>query len=234
MPELPQLIQDLLDPKAYLDPPPKVELVQTQISYVLIAGDYVYKIKKPVNMGFLDYSTPAKRNLLCQKEVQLNSRLCPDAYLGVYAITKENGHYIMGGRGKIEEYAVHMRRLPQDAMMSVLLKQDKVTPEMVGQVADILVKFHNQAATNEEITKTGGIDAVIQNTSENFSTPSSRRKLTATSKPIPRNSLKTTLPCSLSAWRQVKCGTVMATSTLNTFVFVIPSAFTTASNSSTG
>jgi uncharacterized protein len=168
MPELPELIQDLLDPKAYPIPPLKVELVQTQISYVFLAGEYVYKVKKPVNMGFLDYSTPAKRNLLCQKEVQLNSRLCPDAYLGVYSITKENGHYIMGGQGKIEEYAVEMRRLPQDSMMSVLLKQDKVTPEMVARVADILVKFHKKAVSNEEITKTGGIDAVIQNTQENF------------------------------------------------------------------
>jgi uncharacterized protein len=168
MSELPELIQSLLDPKAYPDPTPKVELVQTQISYVLLAGEYVYKIKKPVDMGFLDYTTLEKRLYYCKKEIELNQRLSKDVYLGVVPITKEKS-WIIGGKGEAKEYAVKMRRLPQDAMMDVLLKQNKVTPEMVQQVAAILVNFHKRAATNEEITRLGGIEAVIQNTSENFS-----------------------------------------------------------------
>ena len=167
MAQLPELIQALLDPKAYPDRTPQVELIQTQISYILLAGEYVYKIKKPVDMGFLDYTTLEKRLFFCKKEVELNQRLCKHTYLGVVPITKENG-YILGGKGEAVEYAVKMRRLPQDTMMDVLLKQNKVTPAMVEKVAKILVDFHKKAATSEEIARLGGIDAVIKNTSENF------------------------------------------------------------------
>ncbi|MHB8105673.1 MAG: hypothetical protein ACYDG5_09100 [Dehalococcoidales bacterium] len=168
MAELPELIKSLLDPKAYPDRTPKVELVQTQISYVFLAGEYVYKIKKPVDMGFLDYSTMEKRLYYCKKEVVLNQRLSTDVYLGVVPITQEKD-WIIGGKGEAKEYAVKMRRLPQDAMMDVLLQQNKVTPAMVEKVAGLLVTFHKNAATSEEITRLGGIEAVIHNTSENFS-----------------------------------------------------------------
>ncbi len=167
MAELPELIQALLNPKAYPDWTPKVGLVQTQISYVFLAGEYVYKIKKPVDMGFLDYTTLEKRLYFCNKEVELNRRLCPDTYLGVVPITKDND-YAVGGKGEALEYAVKMRRLPADKMMDVLLQQNKVTPAMVDKVAEILVDFHKKAATSEEIARLGGIDAVIKNTSENF------------------------------------------------------------------
>ncbi len=171
MAELPELIQALLNPKTYPDRTPRVELVQTQISYILLAGDYVYKIKKPVDMGFLDYTTLEKRRYFCNKEVELNRRLCRDTYLGVVPISKEED-YVLGGKGEAEgealEYAVKMRRLPKDTMMDVLLLQNKVTPAMVQKVAKIIADFHNKAATNEEIARLGGIDAVIKNTSENF------------------------------------------------------------------
>jgi aminoglycoside phosphotransferase family enzyme len=169
MSKLPVLIQALLDPKAYPEQPERVELVQTQISYVFLAGEYVYKIKKPVDMGFLNYTTLEKRLYYCKKEVELNRRLCMEVYLGVEPITKDKGRYVIGGKGRAEEYTVKMRRLPQDAMMDAHLKQNKVTPEMVEKVAGILVDFHKKAATSEEITQLGGIDAIIQNTSENFS-----------------------------------------------------------------
>jgi uncharacterized protein len=168
MSELPALIQGLLEPGAYPDPPSRVELVQTQISYVFLVDDFVYKIKKPVDMGFLDYSTLEKRLAMCRKEVELNRRLCPDAYLGVVTVTNDNGRYAVGGKGKAEEYAVKMRRLPQDAMMDVLLQQNKVTPKMVTEVAALVADFHKKAATGGEINRFGGIEAVIKNTSENF------------------------------------------------------------------
>jgi aminoglycoside phosphotransferase family enzyme len=169
MPELPPLIQALLDPLAYPNPPRQVELVQTQISYVFLAGDYVYKIKKPVEMGFLDYSTLEKRLTYCIKEVELNRRLCPEAYLGVVPVTEDDGRTVMDGKGDVKEYAVYMRRLPQEAMMDVLLTQDKVTPEMIARVAKTVAGFHKRAATDEDISTIGGINAVIQNTTENFS-----------------------------------------------------------------
>jgi uncharacterized protein len=168
MSELPALIQALLKPQAYPEPPSRVELVQTQISYVFLADEFVYKIKKPVDMGFLDYSTLEKRLHLCNKEVELNRRLCANAYLGVFPITNDNGQYHIDGKGKVEEYAVKMRRLPQDAMMDALLKQNKVTPQMVSDVAALLVDFHKKAAGGPEILKLGGIDAHIFTTKENF------------------------------------------------------------------
>jgi aminoglycoside phosphotransferase family enzyme len=116
----------------------------------------------------LDYTALEKRLYYCRKEVELNRRLCPDAYLGVVPVTNDNGRFVIDGKGQVAEYAVKMRRLPQDAMMDVLLLKNKVTPEMVSDVASILAKFHRKAATGEEINRLGGIEAVIQNTSENF------------------------------------------------------------------
>jgi aminoglycoside phosphotransferase family enzyme len=168
MSELPELIKALLDPEAYPEPQLKVELAQTQISYVFLAGDYVYKIKKSVDMGFLDYTTLEKRRYYCEREVELNRRLCADTYLGVVPIIRDKGRYIVGGKGEAIEYAVRMRRLPQDAMMDVMLAENRVTPKMVEDVARTVADFHKRADSSAEITAIGGIDAVIKNTSENF------------------------------------------------------------------
>src|SRR3972149_10094796 len=168
MSDLPDLIEALLEPRAYPEPPQKVELAQTQISYIFFVGDFVYKIKKPVDMGFLDYTTLEKRRYYCEREVELNRRLCAEAYLGVEPVTIKKGRYVIGGKGAPVEYAVKMRRLPQDRMMDALLAKNKVTPEMVGGVAKTIADFHERAATSDEITTTGGIEAVIKNTSENF------------------------------------------------------------------
>jgi aminoglycoside phosphotransferase family enzyme len=168
MSELPLLIKALLDPRAYPAPPKNIELVQTQISYVFLADDLVYKIKKPVDFGFLDFTTLEKRLHFCRKEVELNRRLCTEAYLGVVRITGDKGQYTIEGKGKAKEYAVKMHRLPREVMMDVLLEEKKVTPEMIERVAGILVEFHRNAATGGEINEVGGINAVIKNTSENF------------------------------------------------------------------
>lgn len=168
MSELPELIKALLDPQAYPSPPPGVELAQTQMSYVFIAGDYVYKIKKPVDFGFLDYTTLEKRLTFCIKELELNRRLCPEAYLEVVPVTDDDSRIVMDGKGAVKEYAVKMRRLPREAMMDVLLTKNKVTPEMLARVAAILVEFHRRAATDGDINQFGGLDTVIENTDENF------------------------------------------------------------------
>ncbi len=168
MSQLPELVQALLDPRAYPEKPGKIELIQTQISYVFVAGDHVYKVKKPVDFGFLDYSTLDKRRALCEKEVQLNQRLCADAYLGVVPVTKNAGSYVVGGAGDVQEYAVRMRVLPRDAMMDVLLPQGKVTEDMIRRVAARLADFHAHAATGGAVDEIGGIDSVIKNVEENF------------------------------------------------------------------
>ena len=166
MSELPELIQALLDPQSYPEPPKRVELVQTQISYVFLTDDIVYKVKKPVDMGFLDYSTLEKRLTLCIKELELNRRLCPDAYLEVVPVTSDDGKIVMDGRGDIKEYAVKMRRLPQEAMMDQLLTQNKVTPDMLAGVAKKLAVFHRSTATGEIISDFGTLEAVTRITLE--------------------------------------------------------------------
>jgi len=168
MPMLPELVEALLKPKAYPEAPQGVELVQTQMSFVFLTDNYVYKVKKPVNLGYLDYTTLEKRQFYCQREVELNRRLCPDVYLGVVPIIQGKGAIYIEGEGKIIEYAVRMRRLPQDAMMDVLLASNQVSPEMVTSVAQRLVEFHQKAETNATISAFGDLDTISQNTDENF------------------------------------------------------------------
>ena len=169
MPQLPELVQALLNPKAYPETPPQgIELVQTQMSFIFLTDDYVYKVKKPVNLGYLDYTTLDKRHFYCQREVELNRRLCPEAYLGVVPISRDRGNISIEGQGEVIEYAVKMRRLPQQAMMDRLLANNQVSPQMVTNVAQKLVEFHQQAETNANISAFGNLEAIIKNTEENF------------------------------------------------------------------
>lgn len=154
-PALPPLIRALLRPSAYTHPVSTVELVQTHISYVLLAGDYVYKIKKPVDFGFVDYSTISKRRYYCRQEVLLNSRLCSDTYLGVVSIRNHGGRFSFRGRGRVAEYAVKMRRLPEERMMNRLLEKGAVDDEMIRAVGDRLVAFHARAETSQRIASYG-------------------------------------------------------------------------------
>jgi aminoglycoside phosphotransferase family enzyme len=160
--------QVLLNPQAYPHKPQKIELVQTQMSFIFLAGDFAYKVKKEVNLGYLDYTTLEKRHFFCHQELELNRRLCPGAYLAVVPIVEEKGGLRIEGRGKAIEYAVKMKRLPQERMMDVLLPQGQVTPEMIARVAEKLVSFHQKAETNQEIAVFGKLDVIRQNTDENF------------------------------------------------------------------
>ncbi len=165
---LPPHVEALLLPSAYPHPVERVELIQTHISYVLLAGEYVYKVKKPVDMGFLDYTTLEKRKFYCEEEVRLNRRLCPDAYLGVVAVTVKSDTVSLDGTGEVVDYAVKMKRLPQERMMERLLEQDAITSDMLERLTGKLVAFHAQAETNDYIQSFGKPDAVAANWRENF------------------------------------------------------------------
>ncbi len=169
MPELPPFVKSLLKPGGYPQPPQKIELKQTQMSFVFLADDLVYKAKKPVDLGYLDYTTLEKRRHFCQRELELNRRLCPDVYLEVVPITNDNGRISIGGSGETIEYAVKMRRLPDGRMMDVLLAKDRVTPDMLEGLAERLARFHREAETNGQIASFGGLETVRRNNDENFS-----------------------------------------------------------------
>ena len=168
MTTLPPLVQALLKRKAYPNKPQYVELVQTQISFVFLLGEYVYKVKKPVDFGYLDFSTLEKRRFYCEQEVSLNRRLSPEIYLGVVSISQKNNEFQVEGIGKPIEYAVKMRQLPQERCLNILLDNNQVTPQMLQDVAKRLVEFHTTSKSNSEISKYGGIDTITQNTDENF------------------------------------------------------------------
>jgi len=168
MAELPELIQAMLDPQIYPAPIQEVEMVQTQMSFVFLTKGFVYKVKKPVNLGYLDYTTLDKRQFYCHQEVELNRRLCPDAYLGVVPITQDKDNIFIERQGEVIEYAVKMRRLPQEAMMDVLLANNQVSPEIVSGIAQKLVQFHQKAETNTNISTFGNLDTIRQNAEENF------------------------------------------------------------------
>jgi hypothetical protein len=145
-----------------------VELQQTQMSFIFLTGEYAYKTKKPVNLGYLDYTTLEKREYFCRQELELNRRLCPAAYLDVLPITESQGVFNLGGSGKAVEFAVKMKQLPRDRMMDLLLPQDQVTHTMLGQVAGLMADFHSRAATCPAISMYGSLYGVRTNTDENF------------------------------------------------------------------
>jgi aminoglycoside phosphotransferase family enzyme len=167
--KLPDIVQALLEPKVYPEATRNIELVQTQMSFVFLTDDCAYKVKKPVNLGYLDYTTLGKRRFYCCRELELNRRLCPDAYLDVVAITRKQKGFVIGGSGEVADYAVKMRRLPRQMMMDILLEENNISDEMINRLSEKIAIFHRQAETNQEISAFGSIDAIRQNTEENFS-----------------------------------------------------------------
>ncbi|MCW5203543.1 hypothetical protein VU12_11475, partial [Desulfobulbus sp. US4] len=122
---LPNFISALLKKNQEVSPA-DAQLVQTHISFVLLAGEFVYKFKKPVDFGFLDFSTLEKRQYCCEQELLLNRRLCPDIYLDLVTVTQEGDSYTLNGSGEVVEYAVKMARIPEEKMMGNLIQAGKL------------------------------------------------------------------------------------------------------------
>ena len=165
---LPRLIQAMMRPDFYPHRPPSVELRQTHISYVLLAGAYVYKIKKPVRFVFLDYSTLERRRHFCREEIRLNCRLAPSVYLGIVAIVQKNGRFTIGespGEPAFE-YAVKMRRLPEERLLDRRIRAGKARKEDFDRIAARLASFYATAATDQALLY-GSADAIHQKLEEN-------------------------------------------------------------------
>ncbi|HVN85551.1 MAG TPA: AAA family ATPase [Candidatus Binatia bacterium] len=160
--ELPPLIAAMVRPNFYPHRPATVELVQTHISYVLLAGDDVYKIKKPVRFTFLDFSSLERRHHFCREEVRLNRRLAADVYHGVVAIASDRDQYALAPEDQpgAVEYAVHMRRLPDDRLLDHLLEHGEVSESMIDRIAARLAAFHREA-DGGPIVRSNGDPAAI-------------------------------------------------------------------------
>ena len=166
----PTPIQAMLRPEMYPNRPASVDFVQTHISYVFLAGDEVYKVKKPVHFSFVDFSTLERRRHFCHEEVRLNRRLAPHVYLGVVAICRTGATYRLGSEedDAAVEYAVRMRRLPADRTLDQLLDRSEVSPPMIDQLARRLAEFHRQADTGPQVTANGDVAAIAAVLEDNF------------------------------------------------------------------
>src|SRR5512139_3742517 len=121
--DTPFLQKVLLNPEIYPDHPQAIKMIETHISLLFLTGNYVYKVKKPVDFGFLDFTSLEKRKYFCEQEGMLNRRLSPNIYLGVVGITREGNQIMLGGKGELLEFAVMMKQIPEDFLMDKLLEK---------------------------------------------------------------------------------------------------------------
>jgi len=156
-----------MSPDAYDEAPGQVRHMQTHISFIFLTKNFAYKVKKAVNLGFLDFTTLEKRRYFCEQELILNRRLCPDMYLEVIPINKSKA-IRMKGDGVTVEYAVKMVKMPQCRMMNELLENGKVNKRTLDKIAEIVAEFHSKAETSRVISKFGGVAMLDFNWKENF------------------------------------------------------------------
>lgn len=173
--ELQTVIDFLKQKESYPHTPDSVQHIQTHISNVFMVPPYVYKIKKRVDFGFLDYSSLEKRKFYCEQEVELNRRLCSEIYLGVECITEsETGFKIapmdsVQDSGEVVEYAVKMKMLDENYFLHTYIDQNTLTDEHLDRVADKLADFYTEQSPDETVASYGTRDKIRFNTDENFS-----------------------------------------------------------------
>ncbi len=171
---LPPLIQALLEPWRYAHAVHQVELVQTHISWVLLAGEFAYKIKKPLKLPFLDFSTLALRRACCEDELRLNRRFAPDIYLAVVGIFQTpkgpqwSGEGRVIGEGEPIEYAVRMRRFDEAMRLDRVCDRGALRPQHLSGLADTLVAFHAATAVAPQASRFGAASDIITPARDNF------------------------------------------------------------------
>jgi len=150
-----RIVQFLSRPRSYPHPVGVVERRETHVSRVFLAGAYAYKLKKPVKFPFLDASTVALRKKFCGLELSLNRRLAPSVYLGIVPVTEAGGRLALGGRGRIVDWVVKMRRLPEDRMLDQLVARRRVSRRDMRRLAMRLLPFFRRAARGPSIDRYG-------------------------------------------------------------------------------
>ncbi|MGB5265627.1 MAG: AAA family ATPase [Polyangiales bacterium] len=145
------------------------ELVETHISWVFLGPEEVFKVKRPVDLGFLDFTTLEKRRAACDAELRLNRRLAPNVYLDVVPITIDaSGLHRIAGEGATVDWAVRMRRLAIESRADELLRADLLTPKHIDALAAEIARFHESARCDAETSKHGDVHAIRRNVEENF------------------------------------------------------------------
>jgi hypothetical protein len=162
------LREALQDPTVYAEPTTTVEVRETHISFVFLTDRFAYKFKKPVNLGFLDFSTLPQRQFYCEQELTLNRRLSSGVYLEVVALHQDKQRYTFHERGHVVDYAVKMRRLPPDRSLEALLQGNEVRPEMIQTLARRLITFHAGHPVPNASNPYGSLARVRADWEENF------------------------------------------------------------------
>lgn len=162
------LLQNLQQASLYPHPVDHFKVLQTHISWVLLTGPYAYKFKKPVNLGFLDFSTLALRKHFCAEELRLNRRLAPELYVEVITVTGSPEQPVLNGRGPALEYAVKMRQFPQSAQLDEVLANGKLTAQHIDGLAETVAGFHQRTERADVDSPYGRPEQVYQPVLENF------------------------------------------------------------------
>ncbi len=163
------MLEALKRNEAYDEPVKEIKLIQTHISWVFLTGDFVYKIKKPVDFGFLDFTTLDKRKKFCKKEVDINKMFSPEIYLGFLPVNKFGDYSIkINGPGEAIDYAIKMKQLPQELLMDKLLDKNQVETKDIERIVDILIKFYSKTQTFRDPHSIGSLETVKFNWNENF------------------------------------------------------------------
>jgi aminoglycoside phosphotransferase family enzyme/predicted kinase len=163
-----RLIAFLESPASYPHRPTEVRVIQTHISWVFVASPFVFKVKKPVNLSFLDFSTLDRRQHFCQREVELNRRLAPEIYLGAVPIYEADSGFSFKPPGNIVEYAVKMKELPHGWFLSELLDKNLVGEKEINRVIVTLHRFYQSETPTPEIEQWGTPEKLKISTDENF------------------------------------------------------------------
>jgi aminoglycoside phosphotransferase family enzyme/gluconate kinase len=163
-----ELILALQDAALYDHPIEDFSVIETHISWVILTGHFAYKIKKPVNLGFVDFSTLDKRQYFCTEELRLNRRFAPDLYLEVVAIRGSRTQPRLAGNGKVIEYAVKMREFSQHDLLSSYASEQRLESAHIDAMADVITASHRMAAHAGTDAVYGSSDTVLKWNRENF------------------------------------------------------------------
>jgi uncharacterized protein len=167
---IPPLIQQMLQPEFYPHQVKEpIQLVQTHISYVLLTGDYAYKVKKPMNFGFLDFSTLEKRGHFCQEELRLNQRGAAELYLEVFPVTQVGEKYQLGGTGEPVEYVLKMVQFPNEGLFSKMFEQNQLDEGLLEELGRVVAQYHDtKTVTNDYIRSFGEVNQIRAAFDENY------------------------------------------------------------------
>ncbi|HKI98357.1 MAG TPA: AAA family ATPase [bacterium] len=153
---------------SYQDQGGPIELVQTHISSVFLTPRYVFKFKRPLDVGFADFRTVAQRERFCRAELELNRRLAKGVYLDVLPLHAAGEGFRLGGSGEVADWCVVMTRLPAADMLDHRLSHGRVSLAQLDALAELLVAFHRNAVGGPGLARFGGLDVVRGNWDENF------------------------------------------------------------------